>query len=134
MKSVSADYQLKGSIHQVWAALTDPAKLEKWIMRNDFKPVVGHKFQFRTEPTPWWNGIVDCEVLEIDEPRRLSYSWVSGSESTVVTWTLREENGITHLHLEQTGFSGEAQAINGAKYGWDRMIGQLEGVLAEMWE
>jgi uncharacterized protein YndB with AHSA1/START domain len=58
-------------------------------MANDFKPVVGHQFQFRTEPTQWWNGIIDCEVLEVDEPHKLSYTWVSGGKITTVIWTLK---------------------------------------------
>jgi uncharacterized protein YndB with AHSA1/START domain len=102
-------------------------------MNNDFKPIVGHKFQFRTEPSQWWDGIVNCEVLEVDEPHRLSYTWVGGSESTTVTWTLKQAaDGTTHLHLDQTGFSGEEQAFNGAIYGWQRMTNQLEKVVAEL--
>ncbi|WP_241254701.1 SRPBCC domain-containing protein [Brevibacillus sp. SYP-B805] len=130
---VSLDFYFTSSIEQVWFALTDSTTLAKWIMDNDFKPVVGHKFQFRTEPTQWWNGIVDCEVLEVDEPHKLSYTWVSGSESTTVTWTLKKApDGTTHLHLEQTGFKEEGQAINGARYGWEKMLNQLEKVLVEL--
>jgi uncharacterized protein YndB with AHSA1/START domain/DNA-binding transcriptional ArsR family regulator len=131
-QDVSLDFQFTSSIEKVWSALTDSTTLAKWIMDNDFKPVVGHKFQFRTEPTQWWNGIVDCEVLELEEPHKLSYTWVSGSESTTVTWTLKKADGTTHLHLEQTGFKGETQAINGAIYGWGKMCDQLEKVLAEL--
>jgi len=91
MKSdVSLDYQFTSSIEQVWNALTDSDTLAKWIWDNDFKPVVGHKFQFRTEPNEWWDGIVDSEVLEVDEPHKLSYTWVSAGESTTVTWTLKK--------------------------------------------
>ena len=32
--------------------------------------IVGHKFQFRAEPSEWWDGIVDGEVFEVDEPNR----------------------------------------------------------------
>lgn len=128
---VSLDFKFTSPIEKVWLALTDANTLAKWIMANDFKPVVGHKFQFRTEPTQWWNGIIDCEVLELDEPHKLSYTWVSGGKSTTVTWTLKHGDGTTHLHLEQTGFKSEDQAFNGAKYGWQRMAGELEKVLSE---
>ena len=99
---------------------------------NDFKPVVGHAFQFRE--TPGWNGVIDCEVIEVDKPHRLSYTWVSDQvgesnlqHSAVVTWTLTEaEGGVTRLHLEQSGFRSEAkQEIGGAKYGWMSMLDQL---------
>ncbi len=78
---VSLDFQFTSSIEQVWNALTDSDTLAKWIWKNDFKPVVGHKFQFRAEPNEWWDGIVDGEVLEVDEPNKLSYTWVSAGET-----------------------------------------------------
>ncbi|MBO0586896.1 SRPBCC domain-containing protein [Sporosarcina sp. E16_8] len=138
MKSdVSLDYQFTSSIEQVWNALTDSDTLAKWIWDNDFKPVVGHKFQFRTEPNEWWDGIVDSEVLEVDEPYKLSYTWVSAGESTTVTWTLKKgSDGTVQLHFDQTGFSEETKArqgaIEGAKYAWTQMGEQLERVLAEL--
>jgi len=138
MKSdVSLVFQFTSSIEQVWNALTDSDTLAKWVMDNDFKPVVGHKFQFRTEPSEWWNGIVDCEVLEVDEPHKLSYTWASAGESTTVTWTLKKDSdGTIHLHLDQTGFSEETKArqgaIEGAKSAWMNMGDKLEKVLAEL--
>ncbi|MET3194803.1 SRPBCC domain-containing protein [Bacillus sp. OAE603] len=136
MKSdVSLEYKFTNSIEQVWNALTDSDTLAKWIMENDFKPVLGHKFQFRTEPNEWWNGIVDCEVLEVEKPHKLSYIWSSAGETTTVTWTLKEvTDGTVQLNLDQTGFSEETKArvgaIEGAKHAWSNMGNQLEKVLA----
>jgi uncharacterized protein YndB with AHSA1/START domain len=59
---------------KVWRALTDSAALARWLMPNNFEPKVGHKFQFKVGPQPGWRGFVDCEVLEVEEPRRLSYT------------------------------------------------------------
>ncbi|MEH7384668.1 SRPBCC domain-containing protein [Bacillus sp. JJ1521] len=129
MAEVSLDFQFKSSINKVWDSLTDSDSLAKWIMENDFKPVVGHKCQFRN---PQWNLIVECEVLVVDEPNKLSYTWVGGPIDTIVTWTLKEEDGTTYLHLEQTGFEKEDQAYNGAKYGWGGMVDELKKVLGEM--
>ncbi|SDO75398.1 Uncharacterized conserved protein YndB, AHSA1/START domain [Paenibacillus sp. yr247] len=99
-------------------------------MENDFKPVVGHRFQFRTQPTEWWNGIIEGEVLIVDAPNRLSYTFASGEKHTV-TWTLQVlGNGKVNLHLEQTGFSN-AQGLEGAKYGWTTWCGELEKVLEQ---
>lgn len=132
-KKVSLDFQFKSAIDKVWIALTDSNSLAKWMLfpQNDFKPIVGHKFQFRTEPNQWWDGIVNCEVLEVDEPHRLSYTWVSGGVNTTVTWTLKQgAEGTTHAHLDQTGFKQE-QAFSGALYGWQSMANQLEKVLVD---
>ncbi len=136
-ETVVLDFELKSPIERVWHALTDSATLSKWMLfkSNDFKPVVGHTFQFRE--ASGWTGVVDGEVIEVDKPHRLSYTWVSGGESnlqhsTVVTWTLTEaEGGVTRLHLEQSGFRSEAkQEIGGAKYGWMSMLDQLQSLLA----
>ncbi|WP_260398101.1 MULTISPECIES: SRPBCC domain-containing protein [Bacillaceae] len=127
--TVSQDFNFKSPIEKVWLALTDANTLAKWVMANDFKPVVGHKFQFRNEQ---WNLIIDSEVLEMEEPYKLSYTWVGGGINTTVTWTLKHEDGTTYLHLEQTGFEKEDQAFNGAKFGWARMGEDLKKVLEEM--
>lgn len=77
------------------------------------------------------------EVLEIEPPKRLRYSWRSGPGSspldTVVTWTLTPTpSGGTRLALEHSGFvPSNAFAFDGARKGWERMVGQgLTEVLA----
>jgi uncharacterized protein YndB with AHSA1/START domain len=134
---VSLDFTYTSSIEEVWNALTDSDMLAKWIMDNDFKPVVGHTFQFRTEPSEWWDGIVNCEVLKVEEPHTLSYTWASAGESTVVTWTLTEgADGTVRLQMDQTGFSEETKArpgaIQGATYAWTNMGDKLGNVLAAL--
>lgn len=137
-ETVRIDAELKSPIDRVWRALTDSETLSQWMMfkTNDFKPVVGHTFRF--SDAQGWDGAVDCEVLEVDEPNKLSYSWVSDQvgpsnieQTTVVTWTLSEvEGGITKLHLEQSGFNPDAkQEIGGAKHGWQYMLAELEKTL-----
>jgi uncharacterized protein YndB with AHSA1/START domain len=93
---------------RVWRALTDSKALAEWLMPNDFQPKIGHKFQFNVGPQWGWRGFVECEVLEIDEPRRLAYSWVGDPKHpvTVVTWILTAVEGGTRLRLEHTGFQG----------------------------
>lgn len=129
--TLTLDFQYTTTIEKLWSALTDSDKLAKWVMANDFKPVVGHRFQFRTQPTEWWDGLVEGEVLIVDPPNRLSYTWGSAEEKHTVVWTLQElGDGKVNLHLEQTGISN-AQALGGAKYGWTDMCGKLEKVLEQ---
>jgi uncharacterized protein YndB with AHSA1/START domain len=90
----------------VWRALTDPTSLAEWLMPNDFQPRVGHRFQFRVERARGWSGVVDCTVLVLEPPRKLSYSWRSGKLDTVVTWTLEPSGTGTRLTLAHTGFRG----------------------------
>ncbi|NNE43147.1 MAG: SRPBCC domain-containing protein [Gemmatimonadetes bacterium] len=91
---------------KVWKAVTSSAALAEWLMENDFRPEVGHEFQFRTEPAPGFDGIVNCRVLAIEEERRLSFTWVGGPVDTVVTWTLEPVAAGTRFVFEQTGFEG----------------------------
>jgi uncharacterized protein YndB with AHSA1/START domain len=93
-------------VERVWRALTDPQAIAAWLMPNDFEPRVGHKFQFRAKPQPGWDGIVHCEVLECDPPRRLVYTWKSNILDTQVAFTLEPVAEGTRLRLEHTGFRG----------------------------
>lgn len=129
--TLSMDFQYTTSIEKAWSALTDSSKLAKWITENDFKPVVGHRFQFRHQPSEYWDGIVDGEVLIVEEPNRVSYTWATGEERHTVTWTLQDlGGGKVNLHLEQTGFSN-VQGLEGARYGWGAWFGKFEKVLEQ---
>ena len=90
----------------LWRALVDPELLSQWLMPNDFQPIVGHRFTFRTEPGPGFDGIVRCEVLEIVEQERLTFTWVGGPIDTQITFTLTDVEGGARLVVEQTGFRG----------------------------
>jgi uncharacterized protein YndB with AHSA1/START domain len=120
---------------KVWRALTQGALIEEWLLKNDFEPVLGHRFKLRNEPMPQWDGVIDCEVLAIEPHRRLAYSWNAlGLESTV-TFTLTPEQGGTLLRMEQAGFPqgrDNDRYVQGANYGWQRFLGNLEHVLAKL--
>jgi uncharacterized protein YndB with AHSA1/START domain len=125
------DFHFETTVEKLWSALTESDKLAKWIADNDFKPIVGHRFQFRHPPSEYWDGIVNSEVLVVDAPHRLSFLWVVGEERHTVTLTLEDlGDGKVQLHLEQTGLSNQA-ALAGAKYGWGAWAQKLEQVLAE---
>lgn len=136
-RTVIVERLLPHAPEKVWRALTQSHLLDEWLMKNDFQPVVGHRFNFRATPMPHWNGITDCEVLEVEPHSRLAYSWnASGDEAanglkTVVTWTLTAVAGGTQLRMEQSGFrSNETANYQGANYGWQRYLAALENVVA----
>ena len=121
---------------KLWRALTESPLLAQWMMKNDFEPVVGRRFQFRADPMPNWNGIVDCEVLAVEPLRQLSYNWGvggAGGLQWVVLWTLTPAECGTHVRMEQSGFEPDQQAAyQGANYGWQKFFGGLERVLGEL--
>jgi len=129
--TLNMDFQFETTVERLWTALTDSRQLARWIAENDFQPVVGHRFQFRHPPNEYWDGIVNCEVLAVDEPHRVSFLWVVGEERHTVTLSIQDlKNGKVNLHLEQTGMTTQ-QAFAGAKYGWKAWVDKLENVLLE---
>ena len=118
---------------KIWRALTQSPLIEEWLMKNDFQPVVGHRFSFRATPVPNWNGIVDCEVLAVEPNSRLSYTWGSMGMKSVVAWTLTPTSGGTHVRMEHSGFRSEEDAnYKGASYGWQKFTGNLERVVGAL--
>jgi uncharacterized protein YndB with AHSA1/START domain len=115
---------------KIWRALTENALIAQWLMKNDFEPEVGRKFQFRFDPVQGWDGVIDCQVLIVDPLNRLSYTWGSMGLESVVLFTLTPAEGGTHVRMEQSGFRpDQQQAYGGAKYGWQKFLGALEQVL-----
>jgi uncharacterized protein YndB with AHSA1/START domain len=113
---------------KIWRALTQPHLIEEWLMKNDFQPVVGHRFDFRAD----W-GSVDCQVRTVEPNKTLSYTWAAYGLESVVTWTLTPTGTGTRLRMEQTGFRpDQQQAYMGAKAGWPRFFAALEEVLARI--
>jgi uncharacterized protein YndB with AHSA1/START domain len=94
----------------VWRALTDRELIAQWLMPNDFRAEVGHRFTMRSDPQPGWDGIAHLEVLELDAPRRMKWSWKGGPIDTVVTFELEPaivySRPATKLVVVHAGFEG----------------------------
>jgi len=132
-RTLVVERELPHSPEKVWHALTQSSLMEEWLMKNDFQPVVGHRFNFRATPVPNWNGVIDGEVLVVEPNSRLAYSWGSMGLESVVTWTLTPTKGGTHVRMEQSGFRAEEDAnYKGARYGWTKFIGDLERVVGRL--
>jgi uncharacterized protein YndB with AHSA1/START domain len=128
-QSIVVDYDFTQPPRKVWRALTEPAILATWLMPNDIAAVVGHRFTFQAQPMPGWDGVVQCEVLEVVPEQRLVYSWRGGPESnrldTTVTWTLASTATGTRLRLEHAGFKAkDAFALDGMGRGWRGKIAE----------
>ncbi len=132
-RSMAVEREFAFPPEKLWRALTQPHLMEEWLMKNDFSPVVGHRFNLRGE----WGGVLDCETLVVEPHRTLSYSWNHSHEDpafdlrSVVTFTLTPTAAGTHLRVEQAGFRPEQkQAFGGALHGWQGFLGKLDEVLA----
>ena len=86
---------------RVWRVLTDPDLVPKWTATGrggrpeGFSPEVGTHFRFVGRPVPGWRGIVECKVLEVDEPTLLRYSWVGDEDGDA--WLAALESGVHPL-------------------------------------
>lgn len=95
------------SVEDVWEALTNKDAMSEWLMPCNIEPIVGNHFQFKTKSYPGFNGIVNCEVLEVVKHQKLSFSWSGGSlKNTIVTFELKPNGTKTDLYFEHSGFEG----------------------------
>jgi len=134
-RSLVVEREMPYPPQKIWRALTQGPLIEQWLMQNDFQPVTGHRFNFRTDPMPHWNGVVDCELLEIIPHQRLTYSWNASGEQapdglrTIVCWTLTPSDTGTRVRMEQSGFRSQDEAgYRGMGAGWPRVLARLEEV------
>lgn len=128
LRSVVVERDIPHPPEKIWRALTQPHLIQEWLMKSDFKPVVGHDFKFSAD----W-GSVECRVTTVELQKTLSYTWGAYGLESVVTWTLTPTSAGTHLRMEQAGFRpDQQQAYGGARTGWPRFLASLEQVLAHM--
>ena len=134
-RSVVVEREFAHPPEKIWRALTQPHLMEEWLMKNDFAPVVGHRFNLRGD----WGGVLDCEVLVVEPGKALSYSWNFAHDDaafnlqSVVTFTITPTNTGTLLRMEQVGFRpDQKQAFGGAHAGWQRFFAKLGEVVGRV--
>jgi uncharacterized protein YndB with AHSA1/START domain len=111
---------------RVWRALTNRDELAQWLMDNDFQAYPGQKFRFHDKPRPGFNGTVYCEVIEIEAPRHIAYSWVCGDLHSIVRFSLEAvPGGGTRLILEHTGFDNAGGMMISALLAWNRRLREM---------
>jgi uncharacterized protein YndB with AHSA1/START domain len=129
-RSLVIERELPHPPEKIWRALTQGSLIKEWLMENDFQPVVGHRFKFRSTPLPHWDGVIESEVLAVEPNETLSYTWSSLGLASVVVWTLTATSGGTLVRMEQSGFRADQENnYQGANYGWRKFIAALERVV-----
>ncbi|HEY6300469.1 MAG TPA: SRPBCC domain-containing protein [Candidatus Binatus sp.] len=109
---------------------------------SGFEPVKGKRFTFQTTPAGAWDGIIQCQVLEVTPNERLVYSWKSGCDGnagygaaldTVVTWTLSKVKNGTRLRLVHSGFvlPKNDTAFENMSDGWKKVVGRIGAIADE---
>ena len=102
LKTLNLDVIYPHQPERVWKVLTDSRALAAWLMENNFEPRIGHRFQFKHATLPGIDGTIECEVIELDEPKLISYTWKDTlmCQPSIVTWILEPVEDGTRLHLQ----------------------------------
>ena len=100
--SVVVEREIPYPPEKIWRALTQPHLIEAWLMKNDFKPVVGHGFTLRGD----WGSVVSS-WLAYDHPvKDETDDWQSG----VMGLHLNMMGLRPGIDLKTTKFSADEQA------------------------
>ncbi len=124
-------------LQKVWNAITEEQSVSKWFLPGNFKAETGYKYELTGKPSGNWDGRLYGTVLEVDEPKRLVYTFKTNeldSEMTV-TWNLTEKDGGTLISLVHSDFD---KLINNVDYlfndiskGWNMCFTDLEKYLTD---
>lgn len=138
-KEIKHSWFFSHPLETIWEYLTNSDLLSQWLMKNDFKPVVGQKFMFTAGPHPAleFDGNIYCEVLEVLPLKRISYSWKYGPRKdetaldSIVTWTLRSKDDGTELLLEHALLKGMENPMhfNTMNAGWQTNVQRIKDLL-----
>jgi uncharacterized protein YndB with AHSA1/START domain len=119
---------------EVWEYLIRPDLLGQWLMKNNFRPIIGHKFQFIGGCSGKGEGVAWCQVVDIEPFKSLSYSWQANSVkdgrpfNSMVEWTLSPKDSGTELQLVHSGFTVLEDAL-AHEDGWTRIGNKIVELL-----
>ena len=136
---IRVDQFLPHPPEKVWRAITEPDLIARWLMPNDFRLEIGHKFTFQGFPIPaaGFGGTGHSEVLDFEPEKMLRIAWraapgdLSSLDSTVA-FTLEAEGTGTRLFLVHDGFSPDDPYQSAARRimsgGWSAAVAKIAEV------
>ncbi|MBS0502841.1 MAG: SRPBCC domain-containing protein [Proteobacteria bacterium] len=143
-REIAVDEVFPHAPETIWRTLVKPELMARWIRMTPvgFEPVVGNRFTYRTSPAGEWDGTIQCEVIEVEPNRRLSYSWRGGHAAntgygslldTVVTLTLEPVAGGTRLRVVHSGFElpRNETAYRNMSGGWVGVVARVGEIAGE---
>ena len=136
---IVSEVQIAAPPERVFQALVDPAQVVKWWGQKGIYCSREFEVDLRVGGTWRTAGLgpndsafeVHGEILELDRPRLLAYSWVSswtGDARTTVRWELEPRNNGTLVRIRHSGFAAHPELAQSYR-GWPRMLGWLQALL-----
>jgi uncharacterized protein YndB with AHSA1/START domain len=112
-------------ILDLWSAITEPARLARWLATVDGDLRVGG--EFTATFTSGWDGVGRVDLCE--KPHSLKVTtWSDEDAPGVITAHLTEEDAGTRLVIEENGLPLDVYCYHGS--GWQTHIEDLAAYLA----
>ena len=130
--TVRVEDTYRTGVQDLWAAVTEPDRLARWIADVDGELRIGGRFTARF--TSGWSGPGRVDVCE--PPRRLLLTMSPGQpDETVIEARLTPTGHRTHLVVEERGLPLDDLPFHGA--GWqvhlEDLAAHLHGGAASDW-
>ncbi|AXN39770.1 SRPBCC family protein [Peribacillus butanolivorans] len=129
---VTTKFKILKPVNEVYEAIVDPEKMSNyWFSSGTGRVEQGKTITWRYDE---YNAEVVINVLEVEEDKKIVFSWGGYGQETVVTITLKElDNTRTIIEVNELGFKeDDPEIINkmiGQKEGWVYMLTCLKGYL-----
>jgi uncharacterized protein YndB with AHSA1/START domain len=122
-RSVRFERRYAAGPEAVWAALTDPAQLRRWLAEAvTFENEAGGSVALRFGDEP--EQVVQGSILVYEPPRLLEYEWHwRGQTSSSVRFELTADSDGTLLVLDHRGLPRDA--ATGYAAGWHAYLDRL---------
>jgi uncharacterized protein YndB with AHSA1/START domain len=114
--------QFRAPIEDVWAAVTEPERLARWIGSWEGDPASG-SVQFRMLFEGDDHAAETMTIRACEPPHRLHLTSQVGDESWLLELDLTHADGVTTLTFAQPGVTAEQVASVGP--GWDYYLDRL---------
>lgn len=126
---------IQAGIERVWSLVS---KTGFWVGENlNFEHALAEGETVAIKTERW--GTFPVKVESLDAPRYAAYRWASGfagdeptdENSTLIEFTLTEQDGGVKLHLKESGFAALANGMNVYKDnsgGWTEQLATLQTV------
>ncbi|MFD4815998.1 SRPBCC family protein [Peribacillus butanolivorans] len=129
---VTTKFKILKPVNEVYEAIVDPEQMSNyWFSSGTGRVEQGKTITWRYDE---YNAEVVINVLEVEEDKKIVFSWGGYGQETVVTITLKElDNTSTIIEVNELGFKeDDPEKINkmiGQKEGWVYMLTCLKGYL-----
>lgn len=120
-------------VERVWEEITKTGRVQRalynTVLETDLRP--GGRLRYYSPDRK--RVFIVGEVVEVDAPRRLAYTylftmWKSGGP-TLVTWELEPEAGGTRVTVTHSGWTEAHEAPEKVAAGWREILALLKGEL-----